>query len=61
MPADVSIKFRADSRDAQRQMQQLQGEVKRLQQGLGQASQSSERASVGVTSLGRSIFECRGA
>ena len=63
MPADVSIRFRADSRDAQRQMQQLQREVKGLQQGLGQAGQAADtlsndarKAAVGVTSLGRQIF-----
>ena len=41
MPAaDVRINFKADNRDAQLKMQQLQREVKGLQQGLGQAGPS---------------------
>ena len=71
--ADVSIRFRADSRDAQRQMQQLQQEVKGLQRGLGQTGRSADtagdqveqmgqqsgRAAREVDKLGREIFETR--
>ena len=60
MPADVSIRFRADSRDAQRQMQQLQQEVKELQQGLGQTGRAASQAGGLVDQFGRPLRDSAG-
>ena len=55
--ADVRIKIQADSNDARRQMQQLQREVKGLQQGLGQTGRAASQAGGLVDQFGRPLRE----
>ena len=51
--ADVSIRFRADSRNAEREMTRLRSEVGRLQKELGSTQQTSTRAAQGIQEAGR--------
>ena len=52
MPADVQIRFRADSRKARTEIEQLQGEVRELRQQLGQTQGAATNAATGVDKLG---------
>ena len=71
MPADVQIRFKAQSAEARREINQLTQEVRDLHQGLGQTDRSAtaatqgvgrlgtaaQTAASGVTSLSRNIFK----
>ena len=52
MPADVQIRFRADSKKARTEIEQLQGEVRELRQQLGQTQGAANNAATGVDRLG---------
>ena len=68
--ADIRLQIRAESNQAQREIQALRREIAQLQQGLGQSQRSAvgagqavdrlgdeaRESAVGVTELGRSIF-----
>ena len=68
--ADIQLRIRAESNQAQRDIQTLRREIAQLQQGLGQSQRSAvgagqavdrlgdeaRESAVGVTELGRSIF-----
>ena len=52
MAADVQIRFRAESKQAQSEIQQLQKEIAELRQQLGQTQRSADAAEKGVQQLG---------
>ena len=52
MAADVQIRFRAESKQAQSEIQQLQKEIAELRQQLGQTQRSAGAAEKGVQQLG---------
>lgn len=52
MAADVSIRFRADSRAARQDIDKLQAEVRELRQQLGQTQGAANNAAAGVDKLG---------
>ena len=60
MPADVQIRFRADSRKARTEIEQLQGEVRELRQQLGQTQGAATNAATGVDKLGDADAANRG-
>ena len=57
MAADVQIRFRADSRKARTEIEQLQGEVRALRQQLGQTQGAATDAATGVDKLGEGARE----
>ena len=52
MAADVQIRFRAESKQAQSEIQQLQKEINELRQSLGQSQRAADAAGKGVQQLG---------
>ena len=52
IPADVQIRFKAQSSEARREINQLQKEVQELRQQLGQTQRSADAAEKGIEQLG---------
>lgn len=52
MASDVQIRFRADSKNARAEIDQLQAEVRELRQQLGQTQGAANNAAAGVDKLG---------